>query len=88
MQALSKNWAPVHKAERILEIDRKDLHRMRDNGTFKLGRHYGAGPLTRSRDTYYWNIPLVKNRLSELENQKVKQLEATSQPVSDNRLTA
>ena len=88
MQALSKNWAPVHKAERILEIDRKDLHRMRDNGTFKLGRHYGAGPLTRSRDTYYWNIPLVKNRLSELENQKVKQLEATSQPASDNRLTA
>ncbi len=88
MQALSKNWAPVHKAERILEIDRKDLHRMRDNGTFKLGRHYGAGPLTRSRDTYYWNIPLVKNRLSELENQKVKQLEATSQPVSGNRLTA
>ena len=69
MQALSKNWAPVHKAERILDIDRKDLHRMRDNGTFKLGRHYGAGPLTRSRDTYYWNIPLVQHRLSELENQ-------------------
>jgi hypothetical protein len=88
MQALSKNWAPVHKAERILEIDRKDLHRMRDNGTFKLGRHYGAGPLTRSRDTYYWNIPLVKNRLLELEKQKVMQLKKTSQVPSDNRLTA
>ncbi len=88
MQALSKNWAPVHKAERILEIDRKDLHRMRDNGTFKLGRHYGAGPLTRSRDTYYWNIPLVQDRLSELENQKVKQLKAPSQTAFDNHLTA
>ena len=88
MQALSKNWAPVHKAERILDIDRKDLHRMRDNGTFKLGRHYGAGPLTRSRDTYYWNIPLVQNRLSELENQNVKPLKETSQSASDNRLTA
>ena len=88
MQALSKNWAPIHKAERILEIDRKDLHRMRDNGTFKLGRHYGAGPLTRSRDTYYWNIPLVKNRLSELEKQKVTQLKETSQNLSGNRLTA
>ena len=88
MQALSKKWAPVHKAERILEIDRKDLHRMRDNGTFKLGRHYGAGPLTRSRDTYYWNIPLVQDRLSELENQKVKQLKAPSQTAFDNHLTA
>lgn len=88
MQALSKNWAPVHKAERILEIDRKDLHRMRDNGTFKLGRHYGAGPLTRSRDTYYWNIPLVRNQLLELEKQKVMQLKETSQIPSGNRLTA
>lgn len=88
MQSLSKNWAPIHKAERILEIDRKDLHRMRDNGTFKLGRHYGAGPLTRSRDTYYWNIPLVKNRLLELEKQKVTQLKETLQTPSGNRLTA
>ena len=88
MQSLSKNWAPIHKAERILEIDRKDLHRMRDNGTFKLGRHYGAGPLTRSRDTYYWNIPLVKNRLLELKKQKVTQLKETLQTPSGNRLTA
>ncbi len=88
MQALSKNWAPVHKAERILDIDRKDLHRMRDNGTYKPGRHSGEGPLTRSRDTTYWNIPLVQNRLSELENQKVKPLKETSQSAYDNRLTA
>jgi len=88
MQALSKNWAPVHKAERILDIDRKELHRMRDNGTFKLGRHYGAGPLTRSRDTYYWNIPLVKNRLSELSKEKAKPSEVTSFVSCGNRLTA
>ena len=87
MQALSKNWAPVHKAERILEIPRQDLHRMRDNGTFKLGKHYGAGPLTRSRDTYYWNIPLVKNRLSELQKETVMPLASTSESF-DNRLSA
>ena len=57
MKRLSNCWQPVHKAEKLLEIDRKELHRMRDNGTVKLGKHYGAGPLTRSRDTYYWNIP-------------------------------
>mgnify|MGYP007073202926 CR=1 FL=1 len=61
-----KAWVPVHKAERILEIDRKELHRMRDDGTFKLGHHYGAGPLTRSRDTYYWHIDRVQNCLKRL----------------------
>jgi len=65
---LSKNWVPVHKAEKILEINRDELHRMRDDGTFKLGKHYGAGPLTRSRDTYYWNIPLVEKQLNAMHN--------------------
>ena len=88
MQALSKNWAPVHKAERLLGIDRKDLHRMRDDGTFKLGKHYGAGPMTRSRDSYYWNIPLVENRLKELSKEKVKLLKTTSESHCENRLTA
>ena len=60
MKRLSNCWQPVHKAEKLLEIDRKELHRMRDNGTVKLGKHYGAGPLTRSRDTYYWNIPQME----------------------------
>ena len=64
MQKLSINWQPVHKAERILDITRQDLHRMRDDGTFKLGTHYGAGPLTRSRDSYYWNIPKVQEILN------------------------
>jgi hypothetical protein len=65
---LSKNWVPVHKAEKILEIKRDELHRMRDDGTFKLGKHYGAGPLTRSRDTYYWNIPLVEKQLNTMRS--------------------
>ena len=64
---LSNYWVPVHKAERILETPRADLHRMRDDGTFKLGRHYGAGPLTRSRDSYYWNIPKCKAVLKQLQ---------------------
>jgi len=63
-----KAWVPVHKAERILEIDRKELHRMRDDGTFKLGYHYGAGPLTRSRDTYYWHIDRVQKRLNRMSS--------------------
>ena len=44
----------------MLEVDRKDLYRMRDSGDLKLGKHYGAGPMTRSRDSYYWNVPLMK----------------------------
>jgi len=39
---------------------------MRDNGSLKLGKHYGAGPLTRSRDTYYWNIPKMEHVLFHL----------------------
>lgn len=79
----ANHWVPVHKAERILEIPRKELHRMRDDGTFKLGRHYGAGPMTRSRDSYYWNIPKVQKRLSEL-----KQQDNVVEFSSRNRLTA
>ena len=58
-------WVPVSKAEKILEIDRKDLHRMRKQGTFKLGTHYGAGPGTRSQDSFYWHIPSVREILKQ-----------------------
>ena len=71
MKRLSNCWQPVHKAEKLLEIDRKELHRMRDNGTVKLGKHYGAGPLTRSRDTYYWNIPQMEHVLFHLRKRVV-----------------
>ena len=68
MTAISSSWVPLHKAERVLEISRKELHAMRDNGTAKLGHHYGAGPLTRSRDTYYWNIPRMKKLLTQAQD--------------------
>jgi len=67
MTAISSSWFPLHKAERVLEVSRKELHLMRDNGTAKLGHHYGAGPLTRSRDTYYWNIPRMKKLLTQAQ---------------------
>ena len=71
MKRLSNCWQPVHKAEKLLEIDRKELHRMRDKGIVKLGKHYGAGPLTRSRDTYYWNIPQMEHVLFHLRKRVV-----------------
>ena len=58
-------WVPISKAEKILEIDRKDLHRMRKKGMFKLGTHFGAGPRTRSQDTFYWHIPSVREILKQ-----------------------
>lgn len=61
----SNPWTPAHKAARILEIPRNELHRMRDDGTCELGHHYGAGPLTRSRDTYYWHIPRMKKLMAK-----------------------
>ena len=81
----SNPWAPVHKAERILSISRTELHRMRDDGTCKLGHHYGAGPMTRSRDSYYWNIPRMQKLLLA---QAPKQSPDASALVLKNRMTA
>lgn len=80
----SDPWFPVHKAERTLGVSRKELHKMRDNGICKLGHHYGAGPMTRSRDSYYWNIPRMKKLLAE----HAKPQQEVSAIVLDNRLTA
>ena len=80
----SNPWLPLHKAERALGVSRKELHKMRDNGTCKLGHHYGAGPMTRSRDSYYWNIP----RMQKLRVQPAKPQQEASEIVLDNRLTA
>ena len=57
---MASSWQPIHRAVKMLELDRKDLYRMRDSGDLKLGKHYGAGPMTRSRDSYYWNVPLMQ----------------------------
>lgn len=39
-----KTWLPVKQALEELGIDRKQLFRMRDDGTCKLGTHYAAFP--------------------------------------------
>jgi hypothetical protein len=59
----STGWVSVTRAEELLGIDRKQLFKMRDNGTLKLGPHYAAFPETRSRDTYRWNIEAVGKHL-------------------------
>ena len=64
--ASSSTWLPVHKAEKFLGVDRKELFRMRDDGTLKLGTHYAAFPETRSRDTYRWNVSKVRKALAKL----------------------
>jgi hypothetical protein len=62
------NWAPAFKAAKILDMPRNELNGLCNNKAFKLGKHYTSGPLTRSRDTYYWNIPAVEAMLSELSS--------------------
>jgi hypothetical protein len=64
---MASSWQPIHRAVKMLEVDRKDLYRMRDSGDLKLGKHYGAGPMTRSRDSYYWNVPLMKKALKQTQ---------------------
>jgi hypothetical protein len=63
-----KTWLPVKQALEELGIDRKQLFRMRDNGTCKLGTHYAAFPETRSRDSYRWNVAKVKEILADRES--------------------
>jgi|TARA_X000001388_G_scaffold20226_2_gene13352 hypothetical protein len=63
-----KTWLPVKQALEELGIDRKQLFRMRDDGTCKLGTHYAAFPETRSRDSYRWNVAKVKEMLDAQES--------------------
>jgi hypothetical protein len=61
----NKIWCSVKETLEELQIDRKQLFRMRDDGTCKLGTHYAAFPETRSRDNYRWNVPKMKKILKE-----------------------
>lgn len=65
--AQSKGWVSVARAEELLGIDRKELFRMRDDGTLKLGPHFAAFPETRSRDGYRWNVEAVRKHLRKQE---------------------
>ncbi len=62
------NWVPASKASKELDIPRKELNGMCDNSMFKLGKHYGAGPSTRSRETFYWNLPAVRAVLNKMSS--------------------
>ena len=65
----NKIWCSVKETLEELQIDRKQLFRMRDDGTCKLGTHYAAFPETRSRDNYRWNVPKMKKILKEQAKQ-------------------
>jgi hypothetical protein len=60
-------WVSVTRAEELLGMDRKQLFKMRDDGTLKLGPHYAAFPETRSRDSYRWNVEAVRKHLRKQE---------------------
>ena len=62
-----KTWYSVEETLEELQIDRKQLFRMRDDGTCKLGTHYAAFPETRSRDSYRWNVNKMKALLTKQE---------------------
>ena len=65
----NKVWCSVKETLEELQIDRKQLFRMRDDGTCKLGTHYAAFPETRSRDNFRWNVPKMKKILKEQAKQ-------------------
>ena len=67
--ATSNGWVSVSRAEELLGINRKELFRMRDDGTLKLGPHFAAFPETRSRDGYRWNVEAVRKHLHKQEKQ-------------------
>ena len=66
---MANPWQPMHRAARMLDLDRGTLLHMRDSGDYKLGKHYGAGPMTRSRDSYYWNVPATARVLKQKQEQ-------------------
>tara|TARA_R100000742_G_C4270254_1_gene88914 strand:- start:59 stop:313 length:255 start_codon:yes stop_codon:yes gene_type:complete len=65
----NKIWCSVKETLEELQIDRKQLFRMRDDGTCKLGTLYAAFPETRSRDNFRWNVPKMKKILKEQAKQ-------------------
>lgn len=58
-----KSWVPVHRAEKLLGVDRETLFKYRDDGTLKLGPHFRAFEDTFSRDSYRWNVSAVRKHL-------------------------
>jgi hypothetical protein len=69
--AQSAGWVSISRAEEMLGMNRKDLFRMRDDGTLKLGPHFAAFPETRSRDGYRWNVAAVRKHLQKQQETPV-----------------
>ena len=67
----ARGWVSATRLEELLGIERKELFKMRDDGTFKLGTHYAAFPETRSRDSYRWNVEKVRKTMQKLEQPSV-----------------
>jgi len=61
--AASSGWVTANKACEILGLDKKQLFKMRDDGTLRLGPHFAAFKDTFSRDSYRWNVPKVRKEL-------------------------
>jgi hypothetical protein len=56
-------WVTANKACELLNLDKKTLFKMRDDGTFRLGPDYAAFDDTFSRDSYRWNLTNVRKQL-------------------------
>lgn len=65
--ASHSGWVPAYRVEELLGINKKELYKMRDNGTLRLGPHYAAFPETRSRDSFRWNVNAIRKTLAKLE---------------------
>ena len=61
--ASTTGWVTANKASELLGIDKKDLFKMRDDGTLRLGPHFAAFNDTFSRDSYRWNVMSVRKEL-------------------------
>lgn len=59
----STGWVTANKACELLGLDKKQLFKMRDDGTLKLGPHFAAFKDTFSRDSYRWNVTSVRKAL-------------------------
>jgi hypothetical protein len=63
--AATKGWVTANKTCELLGLDKKQLFKMRDDGTLKLGTHFAAFNNTFSRDSYLWNVAKLRKELQK-----------------------
>jgi aspartate ammonia-lyase len=64
--SVKAGWVTANKACELLDLDKKTLFKMRDDGTLHLGPHYAAFNDTFSRDSYRWNVAKVRKTLQKM----------------------